>query len=94
VGVAVLELGGVCLELFAAEEPLAASIPGGSRNAPGFRHFCLQVPSVTEAYSRLTAAGVTFTVEPRAARVFPGARLLCFCQDPDGLLVELMEFGG
>jgi glyoxylase I family protein len=92
VEVVVLEKDGVCLELFAAEAPLEPAVAGGSRNAPGFRHIALKVDNVEKEYNRLSAAGVVFTVAPRMGRVFASARQLCFCQDPDGILVELMEF--
>ncbi len=89
--VVALEAGGGKLELFSAEEPASTPAAETPRSAAGFRHFALLVDDVDAAYGRLSAAGVMFTVLPRDARVFPDIARLAFCQDPDGILVELMQ---
>jgi len=77
--------GGVWLEIYAAETPLAAR---GNNKLAGFRHLALRVESLTAARAELAAQGVVFREEPRPAM---GGGTILFFADPEGNLLHLVE---
>jgi len=54
-----------------------------------WNHIALGVKNITELYTTLSEAGIRFISEPTIDPI--GRHKLCFCQDPDGNLVELVE---
>ena len=55
------------------------------------RIIALRTDNVQEAYEELSAKGIEFVSAPAAARR-SGIVNVCSCRDPDGLLVELIEY--
>lgn len=89
--------GGCRLELLQYLVPVGLA-PEESRwaNTQGLRHFALEVESGTldAWHTRLRAAGVVFVSPPVTVpfRIVEGLqKRLCYCHDPDGVIVELCE---
>src|ERR1017187_5827384 len=78
-------LGGVWLEIYAADAPLAER---GNNKLAGFRHLALRVDSLDKAVAELTGRGVKFTGEVRPAA--GGGRIMFFA-DLEGNLLHLVE---
>jgi catechol 2,3-dioxygenase-like lactoylglutathione lyase family enzyme len=55
------------------------------------RIIALRTENVQAAYDDLSARGIEFVSAPQSARR-AGIVNVCTCRDPDGLLVELMEY--
>ncbi len=55
------------------------------------RIIALRTDNVQAAYDDLTARGIEFVSAPQSARR-AGIVNVCCCRDPDGLLVELIEY--
>jgi catechol 2,3-dioxygenase-like lactoylglutathione lyase family enzyme len=63
--------------------PLAERIP---------RIIALRTENVRAAYAALRARGIEFVTEPRGPDPDTGLEAVVCCRDPDGLLVELIEY--
>lgn len=83
---AVLRLGGMCLELFAAKETGAS----GGEQPVGFKHLAFEVPSLEEAIAKLQSAGVQPDPIIDLGGKVPGWRV-CFFRDPEGNVIELVQ---
>lgn len=57
----------------------------------GSCHFALVVDNLPEAVADLQGKGVPFISGPVNFELTEGSVSVCFCEDPDGNLVELME---
>jgi glyoxylase I family protein len=89
----VMPSGGGCrLELLQYVTPEgAALLPNKHANTPGLRHFALEVDDLDAWYEKLRAAGVAFLSPPVTVpfRIVEGIqKRLCYCHDPDGVIVE------
>ena len=90
--------GGPRLELICYETPSGQDLPANAHaNTVGLRHLAFRVDDIQADYERLLAAGVKFigppTAVPAAAVTHKaGSKRLCYCHDPDGVLVELAEY--
>ena len=91
---------GARLELIQYITPASQGIAGSSSpNSLGLRHFALVVDDIQKTYRELVEAGVSFFSEPQevtgnpevAARI--GRKQLVYLLDPDGVIVELAEYG-
>ncbi len=82
-----LRLGGMCLELFNVPADLAVR---GGEQAVGFKHMAFEVPDMEAAIIRLQAVGVKTGDIIDAGKSVPGLRV-CFFDDPEGNIIELME---
>ena len=86
---AVLRLGSMELELFEfqrpAEEHTDRTLPV---THPGIYHVCFAVLDVRKEYERLKAAGVSFISAPQDF----GVALAVYGRDPDGNIVELVQW--
>ena len=79
--------------------PGRAAADNSHPNTLGVRHFALVVDDIQKTYHELLEAGVTFFSEPQevtgnpevAARI--GRKQLVYLLDPDGVIVELAEYG-
>ena len=60
-------------------------------NAVGSCHFALVVDDLPNAVKELKSKGIEFTSPPVTFDITSGAVTVCFCKDPDGNHVELME---
>ncbi len=87
--------GGCRLELLQYLEPRGLIVPENSlASTPGIRHFALDVSDLDAEYARLVEAGVDFVSPPVTVpfRLVDGIqKRLCYCHDPDGVIVELCE---
>jgi len=92
--------GNTRLELMQYIVPPGQETPANSRpNTIGVRHFALVVDDIMKSYDELSRAGVTFFSEPQevtgnkdvAARI--GRKQLVYFLDPDGVIVELAQYG-
>jgi glyoxylase I family protein len=83
--VCLLALGGTCLEIYAADSPLAGR---GDNNLAGWRHVALRVDSLDAARGELTRRGVKFDKEIRPAA---GGGKVLFFEDNEGNLLHLVE---
>ena len=75
------------LEMFEPQVPPAQP----PFNAVGSCHFALVVDDLPGAVEELKSKGVEFTSPPVTFEITTGAVTVCFCMDPDGNKVELME---
>ena len=82
---ALLRLGGVLVEFYAADAALAET---ANNKLCGWRHVALRVPSIAEAKSVLESRGLRFTESPRPAA---GGGQVLFFSDPEGNLLHLVE---
>lgn len=88
--VAFLDAGGGMLEISSSHQPVARARDVGPGES-GMRHITLAFEDIDAEYQRLMAAGVEFIEKPRAAFNVEMLRKVCFCRDPDGIIVELVE---
>jgi len=88
---AMLKIGDTFLEVFEFSSP-EQSARDGLRpvNLHGITHICLEVSDIHGEYRRLSGAGMTFHCEPLAQ---DGSSMV-YGRDPDGNVVELIEFTG
>ena len=88
---AMLKIGDTFLEVFEYSAPAQR---GRSELRPvnlhGITHVCLEVTDIEGEYKRLKAAGMQFNTEPMAQ---DGSSMV-YGRDPDGNVVELIEFSG
>jgi catechol 2,3-dioxygenase-like lactoylglutathione lyase family enzyme len=88
---AMLKIGATFLEVFEfsspTPEPQIASRPV---NNHGITHICLEVQDIGFEYERLKAAGMPFNCPPQQQ----DGSAMVYGRDPDGNVVELIEFTG
>ncbi|MFB6074958.1 MAG: VOC family protein [Haloarculaceae archaeon] len=82
-----LAAGGVRLELV-AYDPEDEAMPTPDLNRPGTAHLGLEVPDIEAAFEGLPDDAETFS-DPQTTAT--GSQI-CFLRDPEGNLVELLEF--
>ena len=85
-----LKLGDSYLEIFEFSSP--APKPGNPDRPAcdhGITHICLEVRDSRAEYARLEAAGMRFHAPPQAQ----DGGFVTYGRDPDGNIVELLEFG-
>ncbi len=75
-----VQLGGSVVELLCPRQPDPARL--------GLEHIAFSVDDLDGAYDKMKAAGVTFSVPPKAAG--SGVGRVAFFSDPDGIRVELL----
>jgi glyoxylase I family protein len=88
---AMLKIGGTFLEVFQFTSPEPRPHKGTRPvNKHGITHICLEVTDINAEYERLKAAGMPFNCAPQAQ---DGSSMV-YGRDPDGNVVELIEFTG
>ncbi len=88
---AMLRLGDSYLELFEFSAPRPQPRSGERPvNAHGITHVCIEVQDLHSEYARLSAAGMRFHCPPLAQE----SGYVAYGRDPDGNVVELLEFTG
>jgi len=88
---AMLKIGETFLEVFEFSAPVAE--PRRSMrpvNQHGITHICLEVEDIQAEYERLKAAGMAFNCAPKTQ---DGSSMV-YGRDPDGNVLELIEFTG
>ncbi len=81
-----LRLGSMCLEFFGVDDKQSA----GGEQKVGFKHLAFEVPDLDAAIARLNAAGTKTGDIIDAGVHCPGLRI-CFFNDPEGNILELMQ---
>ena len=87
-----LRASNVLIEMFQYQSPVGkANEPDRPVNDAGYTHFCLSVTDIEQEIRRLEGLGMKFhaPVRPREAD-YPWQAM--YGRDPDGNIVELMEF--
>ena len=79
------------LDLIEWLEPALDPPPAGPPEHHVPRIIALRTDNVQAAYDDLSARGIEFVSKPQSARR-SGIVNVCCCRDPDGLLVELIEY--
>ena len=80
------------LDLIEWQRPESERVPKGDLARIGFGRLCLKVRNCQNLHDRLTAAGHRPYSAPREISM-GGTRQLVFCtDDPDGTVVEFMQF--
>lgn len=91
--------GGPRFELLQYVTPPGAVLPENSRaNTQGLRHVAFRVDDIAAMAARLRAAGVTLFSEPvrvpaGVVKFAAGDKTLLYFLDPDGVILELAEYG-
>ncbi len=91
--------GGPRFELLQYVTPPGAVLPENSRaNTRGLRHVAFRVDDIAAMAARLRAAGVTLFSEPvrvpaGVVKFAAGDKTLLYFLDPDGVILELAEYG-
>ena len=87
--VVMLEREGARLEIFEYAVPKPAPLLSVPRNVDhGLCHFSFEVKQIDDEYARLEGAGMQFLSEPVAQSYVK----CCYGRDPDGNLIELIEY--
>lgn len=81
------------LDLIEWLEPRWSGGPGGAEN-PIPRILALRTRNVRAAHAELSARGVEFIGRPRDPDPRVGIESVVCCRDPDGTIVELIEYMG
>lgn len=80
------------LDLIEWTEPKTEGAPYPRLNHTGIGRLCFRVKDLDGAYRKLVAKGVEFLSEPIVASLGTGhQKFVCF-KDPDGTILEFMEF--
>jgi catechol 2,3-dioxygenase-like lactoylglutathione lyase family enzyme len=88
--VVMLANGASRLEIFEYRKPVPRpDVPGRANADLGIGHFCIEVRDIEKEYERLRAAGMRFQSELVAQTP---TIVNCYGRDPDGNLIELIEF--
>jgi glyoxylase I family protein len=89
--VAMVKKNGASIEFFEYSSPAPNSLPSTFRACDhGYTHICLEVEDIDAEYERLRNAGMTFHQAP-ARDPYHGMKAI-YGKDPEGNLVELLEF--
>jgi catechol 2,3-dioxygenase-like lactoylglutathione lyase family enzyme len=79
------------LELVHYIDPPSPDVPRPDRNELGAAHICFNVEDLQKMYDDLTARGIKFVTPPIWNDSPEGRRGICYCRDPEGNFVELIQ---
>jgi glyoxylase I family protein len=86
-----LRKGGMVIEFFQYRSPVPKPVDPERRVCDhGYTHICLEVKDIDAEFDRLKNAGMTFHARPPKGD--PGGLRAIYGRDPDGNVVELLEF--
>lgn len=89
-----MDAGGMRLELIEWRRPRVENIRRTSMAQPGIARICLRTTNADAVLARLVAAGFSAYSAPSTTTLGgSGIRLFC-AEDPDGTVIEFMEFLG
>lgn len=92
----ILAGAGLRIELLRYRQPPGEAAPATARLATeGLRHFAVRVADIDDALSRARALGFAQGVEPVQVPfdILPAGKRMAYLRDPDGVVVELAEYG-
>lgn len=88
--------GGARFELLQYRTPPGVTLPEDSiANTVGLRHVAFEVDDLDGLYQRLTESGVRFVSPPVTVPFIVVGNIrkrLCYCYDPDGVMVEIADY--
>ena len=76
------------LELLSFTNPKVQGKPSDLFSS-GLTHFAMTVKDLMGLYQRMLEKGISFITEPLLSE--DGLARVCFCQDPNGVYIELVE---
>jgi catechol 2,3-dioxygenase-like lactoylglutathione lyase family enzyme len=76
------------IELLSFLKPQSQGKPA-SLFSNGLTHFALTVNNLNNLYQKMIQKNVPFVTEPQLSK--DGLAKVCFCQDPNGVYIELVE---
>jgi hypothetical protein len=86
-----IQVGNVQLEFWQYHEPAAVGVDNGrSISDAGYSHFAFEVDDLPGDRARAEQLGMIFQGEP----ISTGGIIATYGRDPDGNVVELIEFSG
>lgn len=92
---AFLRAGNVMVEMFEYEAPQGEpNSPNRPVNDAGYTHFCLDVVDIDHEVERLQSLGMRFHAPVPDASDMGGVMRAMYGRDPDGNVIELVEFIG
>lgn len=87
----VLPAGNGQIELLSFIQPESNEISSNLFNI-GVTHFALKVQQIDALYKKMKQGGISFLCSPEISE--DGMAKVCFCQDPNGVYIELVEIIG
>lgn len=88
---------GFRIELLRYREPPGRALEGSAAlTSQGLRHFAVRVADIEASLARARALGFAEGVEPVQVpfSILPAGKRMAYLRDPDGVVVELAEYGG
>ena len=91
---AFMRAGNLNIELFEYSSPAGRpNDPNRPASDHGYTHFCVETDDIDADYARLSAMGMPFHAAP-TPRGSVGSLRACYGRDPEGNIIELIEFIG
>ncbi|MFM7094192.1 MAG: VOC family protein [Actinomycetota bacterium] len=91
---AIMRCGAFNVEIFEYVSPVGAPNPADRPASDhGYTHFCVETNDIDADYARLQGLGMTFHAPP-TPKGSVGSLRACYGRDPEGNIIELIEFLG
>ena len=91
---AIMRCGTFNIEIFEYTSPVGAPNPSDRPASDhGYTHFCVETNDIDADYARLRDLGMTFHAPP-TPKGSVGSLRACYGRDPEGNIIELIEFVG
>ena len=91
---AFMRAGNLNIELFEYLSPVGRpNDPNRPASDHGYTHFCVETDDIDADYARLSAMGMPFHAPPTPKGSI-GTLRACYGRDPEGNIIELVEFIG
>jgi catechol 2,3-dioxygenase-like lactoylglutathione lyase family enzyme len=91
---AFMRAGNLNIELFEYSSPMGSpNDPNRPASDHGYTHFCVETDDIDADFTRLSAMGMRFHAPPTPKGAI-GTLRACYGRDPEGNIIELVEFVG
>lgn len=80
------------LDLIEWKHPIVPQVPRANMAQPGVARICLKVRDCAALYGRLKSGGYALICEPVQIEMGGSPFFVFCCEDPDGIIIEFMEF--
>lgn len=77
------------LELLSFKNPISSSKGETNLFSQGLTHFAIQVQNLMDLYGEMKSEGIEFASSPQLSE--DKKARVCFCRDPQGVYLELVE---